>query len=715
MSICFPSSRRLLSFTRFTTCMSAGSRRSSRFYYERATEDVNVRRFSNIPALRSKEVPLFLRLVSATTQIASTAGSIARKVVQSGDLRVVDKGGGNDPQTVADRAIQAYVVQKLRQNFPKVTIIGEEGDSSAAENESFEYLIPPSASCCLQNKLLFPEIPDLVIPDNLRGIKEEDVVIWIDPLDGTTEFTKGGLSHVTTLIGIAHEGRPVAGIIHEPFSYLCGTGRTIYGIPGVGHGGVHVMPIQTGKRIITTTQSHSNPRIEAAIGILHPYKVLRVGGTGHKALFLVEGVANAYVFASKGLKKWDTCAIEALITAVGGRVDYMNEGGLVATAPGENHDWYIQQFMGAESIILFAPWRISSQRLPVYSLPVELTYRSVTGAPMIRSDLISETIRAIHHAFYPTGAIIYQIPTEPRSLFSQAYHFFTQTTSSNFPSLLTGCRSSLFILSCLPPLSLFWTNPRAPPRPPQYSKLIVLTLNNTPPHTQLAGNVGKLKTGFVLALTLDIHRRNNLPTPSLLYPGGQSAWVLARLSHSLALLTTTTQQLLLTPARAHPLAPPRTHTLSRSSLVTSSFADLNATPLLASIGKKFLQKRYLLNPSLSTLAPPLWRKGFLLLNSPSVSSPSRGVLSILFSLVRAPARPSVADHSDRRSALLDCANLSFILPLPQTRSLPPSRTARKQTTPNPIAPQCKPGWPSRMLKCIRFNEALRDFRRERKL
>lgn len=33
---------------------------------------------------------------------------------------------------------------------------------------------------------------------------------------------------------------------------------------------------------------------------------------------LVEGKASAYVFASPGCKKWDTCATEAILHAVGG-------------------------------------------------------------------------------------------------------------------------------------------------------------------------------------------------------------------------------------------------------------------------------------------------------------------------------------------------------------------------------------------------------------
>lgn len=39
-----------------------------------------------------------------------------------------------------------------------------------------------------------------------------------------------------------------------------------------------------------------------------------------QVLQLLEGQANAYVFASGGCKKWDTCAPEAVLRAAGGRL-----------------------------------------------------------------------------------------------------------------------------------------------------------------------------------------------------------------------------------------------------------------------------------------------------------------------------------------------------------------------------------------------------------
>ena len=38
-------------------------------------------------------------------------------------------------------------------------------------------------------------------PEELRNVDVSDVTVWVDPLDGTAEFTQGLLDHVTVLIG----------------------------------------------------------------------------------------------------------------------------------------------------------------------------------------------------------------------------------------------------------------------------------------------------------------------------------------------------------------------------------------------------------------------------------------------------------------------------------------------------------------------------------
>ena len=67
-------------------------------------------------------------------------------------------------------------------------------------------------------------------------LKEEDMTIWIDPLDGSKGFTEGHIHHLTCIIGISFNNRPRLGIVHKPFSDhpYPGCGRTYIGIPESG-------------------------------------------------------------------------------------------------------------------------------------------------------------------------------------------------------------------------------------------------------------------------------------------------------------------------------------------------------------------------------------------------------------------------------------------------------------------------------------------------
>lgn len=64
------------------------------------------------------------------------------------------------------------------------------------------------------------------------------LVVWVDPLDGTAEFTQGLLDHVTVLIGLAWQGKAIAGVVYQPyFNYQtpgAELGRTLWGMIGLG-------------------------------------------------------------------------------------------------------------------------------------------------------------------------------------------------------------------------------------------------------------------------------------------------------------------------------------------------------------------------------------------------------------------------------------------------------------------------------------------------
>ncbi|CAL1279058.1 unnamed protein product [Larinioides sclopetarius] len=292
---------------------------------------------------------VFVRLMSASVAVANHAGKIIRDIMKKGNLGIVEKGI-NDLQTEADRSAQRCIVNSLLRHFPKVTIIGEE-TLEKVENE--DDLIVSLQNC---------ETINAECPVDLASVKEEDVVIWVDPLDGTAEYTQGLLDHVTVLIGLAVNGKAVGGVIHQPYyNYqneedLSKLGRTMWGIVGAGTHGIDCKKPPENKRIITTTRSHSNPVINSTIAAMKPDDVLKVGGAGHKVLLLIEGKAHAYVFPSKGCKKWDTCAPEALLHAVGGKltdihgdpikyhaeVEHLNARGVLATYLESVHDWYVE-------------------------------------------------------------------------------------------------------------------------------------------------------------------------------------------------------------------------------------------------------------------------------------------------------------------------------------------------------------------------------------
>lgn len=54
-------------------------------------------------------------------------------------------------------------------------------------------------------------------PAEFQNTTEEDIIVWVDPLDGTSDFTQGFIDHVTILIGLSVKGKAVGGVIHQPF------------------------------------------------------------------------------------------------------------------------------------------------------------------------------------------------------------------------------------------------------------------------------------------------------------------------------------------------------------------------------------------------------------------------------------------------------------------------------------------------------------------
>mmetsp|Transcript_4218 Transcript_4218/g.12889 ORF Transcript_4218/g.12889 Transcript_4218/m.12889 type:complete len:341 (+) Transcript_4218:1299-2321(+) len=306
-------------------------------------------------------------LLSACIDAAQRAGEEIRKVWMSGDLQIKDKGG-NDPMTVADIRAQQLIVGTLERIWPRLQIVGEEDCATPATDIDLRRdLLPVSA----------------LVPESLRAVPAQDVVIFIDPLDATKEFTLGRVEAVITLIGIAVCGVPAAGVMYQPF---VDEGRTMYGLCATGLLVGVTSPTQSGANqtspatattvsdsssssspsssssssssttselVAVSSLSHPSAQLSALLARLNADRNLPVGGCGHKVLKVMEGEANVYV-GTGGTKKWDTCAPSALLHCAGGRLtdlagqplryfcggrdEMENRLGLVATAAGVDHD-----------------------------------------------------------------------------------------------------------------------------------------------------------------------------------------------------------------------------------------------------------------------------------------------------------------------------------------------------------------------------------------
>ena len=370
---------------------------------------------------------LVAQLLGTCVFLADEAGDIVRGVAEGGHLGVVrDKSDANDtnananaakspakkrakkkssadasaavaadPQTQADRRAERLIVSAIRRKFGSIVrVVGEESSEGAlvAKGETnadgtvdavdadvpeasldaaargghgsvsaWEILLPPGLEVgparAAQLREKYPDEPH-------AACAESDVVVWVDPLDGTREFVEGPehWSGVTVLVGVSVGGIPVAGVIHQPFvgadgvatvrpedlepnedgevptlaPGAFGRGRTLWGAPGLGvfaHPGREPLaaravapprPADVKALRVATTRSHQTPAVEGAVYNLAPVEVIRTGGAGGKVALMLDGKVDAWVFPARGTKRWDTCAGEALLTA--------NRGGWLAAA-----------------------------------------------------------------------------------------------------------------------------------------------------------------------------------------------------------------------------------------------------------------------------------------------------------------------------------------------------------------------------------------------
>jgi histidinol phosphatase-like enzyme (inositol monophosphatase family) len=197
---------------------------------------------------------------------------------------VDNKGGGSfDPVTEADRNAESAMRKLIKATFPDHGIIGEE---HGPENDKAEF-------------------------------------VWVlDPIDGTRSFI-AGIPLWGTLIGLLRDGKPVLGMMAQPFTgeRFAGDGKRAWyrGPHGEGELTTRSCASLSDAILFTTTPALFNPadrrsydRVEKSV------RVPRYGADCYAYCMVAAGHVDLVIETE--LKPYDIVALIPIIEGAGGRV-----------------------------------------------------------------------------------------------------------------------------------------------------------------------------------------------------------------------------------------------------------------------------------------------------------------------------------------------------------------------------------------------------------
>lgn len=214
---------------------------------------------------------------------AKVAGEVHRHYAEIG-FTVRTKSARNDRVTEADTQSESAIVDLIRSRFPSHDFVGEE-DTYAQTGSRY---------------------------------------VWvIDPLDGTTNYTRG-LPLYSVSIALFYDGRPILGVVHaqamgETYLAMKGEGATLNGRP------IAVSPVDSLKDALFITGFHYKRgdkmrRNLAAMERLYDAGIIgmrRLGSAALDCCYVARGIADG--FWEEGLNAYDFAAGALIAEEAGGR------------------------------------------------------------------------------------------------------------------------------------------------------------------------------------------------------------------------------------------------------------------------------------------------------------------------------------------------------------------------------------------------------------
>ncbi|XP_023832765.1 inositol monophosphatase 3 isoform X2 [Salvelinus sp. IW2-2015] len=263
---------------------------------------------SRIAAFTSKRTVNLRDLLALSVEAAVQGGREVKRVREEDKLEEKTKGktkeGASEKLTQGDLNSHRKMYYLIKNTYPYVQVNSEEHDETNNELGVWNRDIPADI---------------LKSVEGGRDVPADSITIWIDPLDATQEYT------AWALVGHGSNMKP----------------RTTY----------NMNPPK-----VIVSRSHAGKVkgfIEEAFG--NTTVILPAGGAGYKVLALLDPLdediekADVYIHVTF-IKKWDICAGNALLTALGGHmttlkgeeIDYSgaagNREGLLASVKVDHQD-----------------------------------------------------------------------------------------------------------------------------------------------------------------------------------------------------------------------------------------------------------------------------------------------------------------------------------------------------------------------------------------
>ncbi|MEW9671087.1 3'(2'),5'-bisphosphate nucleotidase CysQ [Ammoniphilus sp. 3BR4] len=220
--------------------------------------------------------------------IAQEAGQAILEIYQT-DFTIENKED-DSPLTSADKASHAIIAKALKESYPVIPVLSEEG----------------------------------------KGVAYEERKNWnrfwlVDPIDGTKEFIKRN-GEFTVNIALIENGYPVLGVIYAPALGTLYVGQQGEGAYKVDDRGIKtelkVKALEESQYTIVESRSHPSPEVNEYLSKLEKRftQIRRIEkGSSLKFCAVAEALADSYPRFGPTME-WDTAAGQAIVEAAGGKV-----------------------------------------------------------------------------------------------------------------------------------------------------------------------------------------------------------------------------------------------------------------------------------------------------------------------------------------------------------------------------------------------------------